>query len=185
MPSIDMSLSWALCCKVFFRDKVRWRVAWEGLLAKNWLIHQAEFGYIIPRNAVISGDIPVKLSEAKQWACYMSHWTDEVIRINTECKDCLCALQQFDRNSRHLRNLFAAFFIQEKIVTKISIITDKNEKIEIKNENRNEKINKKNVNLNEKIRLGLGERINRYSSLLPKCQMDLNSIAIRSILSVY
>jgi hypothetical protein len=109
-------------------------------------------------------------------------------------KDSLCALQQFDRNTRHFYNLFAAFFIQDKKIPEILTIKNENENEKIIVKNENDDIGNKtkgDIELSQTIKSDSkvvhvpNQCIRQCSLLLPKCPIDLNSIAIRFILYVY
>ena len=46
---------------------MKWKVAWDGLVDKGWVMYDIELGYEIPVESVIIGSIPVQIKEQKQW----------------------------------------------------------------------------------------------------------------------
>ena len=47
--------------------KVRWKVAWDGLIDQGWVSYHPELGFTIPVESCIIGSIPVQITERKQW----------------------------------------------------------------------------------------------------------------------
>ena len=46
---------------------MKWKVAWDGLVDKGWVMYDIELGYEIPVESVIIGSISVEIKEQKQW----------------------------------------------------------------------------------------------------------------------
>jgi hypothetical protein len=91
--------------------QVRWKCAWDLLLARGWVVHWPELGYVIPTESRLPGTAAAaagggvgggfaqfkapagaspmsvrggdEAPEARLWERYVNHWARETVRMNT------------------------------------------------------------------------------------------------------
>jgi hypothetical protein len=106
VPNIGMfppSLAWALCRKQFSGDRIKWYIAWQGLLEKGWIVAYGDLGlnYSVyadfDKLAVICGD-RINVSPQDQYDIYAVFWATALVGA--------CTAWEINRATRVLMHFF-------------------------------------------------------------------------------
>ena len=106
VPNIGMfppSLAWALCRKQFSGDRIKWYIAWQGLLEKGWIVSYGDLGLNysayadFDKLAVICGD-RVNVSLQDQYDIYAVFWATALVGA--------CTTWEINRATRVLMHFF-------------------------------------------------------------------------------
>ena len=107
----DEALVWSMSRKQFHNDILRWNIAWMGLLESGWVVRVPDLGYSVSSIAAYvktSCDV-LDIQRLHEW--YLSHWSDELVRVNIYAYNLLdprqaaSTLEYFTQNISHFKHV--------------------------------------------------------------------------------
>ena len=113
----DEALVWSMSRKQFHNDILRWNIAWMGLLESGWVVRVPDLGYSVSSIAAYvktSCDV-LDIQRLHEW--YLSHWTDELVRVNIYAYNLLdprqaaSTLEYFTQNISHFKHVIKVCLI--------------------------------------------------------------------------
>jgi hypothetical protein len=113
----DAKLCWNMSREVFGNDLIRWKIAFDGLLALRWLVHRGELGYCVSCIASLITPTTPAISEQELYDNYILHWVENLVHIDElasragSANSSALALEYFSGHLAHYKQVFENIFV--------------------------------------------------------------------------
>lgn len=104
------AMSWSMAKKNFGNDRVRWRVAFNGLLDQGWIVYSTSLGYTLSSLACLLRVTSKAVQVQDVYDTYVLHWAFELARLNQLASTDKSVLEFFSRNIQHFKRVLETAF---------------------------------------------------------------------------